>query len=144
MATDRDLSREIVFEAGRATCVQRIGPGCYRDAEVDSNFRSAMRCGRGSCGGSQDADSRRPAQQRHGAGGFSRMGRCCFVAHGALSPARIDVLDKRTGRELARVPLAGVGRLVAVPGRDELWAIHDGAKGRVVSHLAIGPAPVSH
>ena len=140
MATDRDLSREIVFEAGAPTCVLRAGQICYRDGETDQNIRSAIDVVR--------EVPENPATQilegaRNDVTGLAVQedGPLLFIAHGALTPARIHVLDKRTGRELARIPLAGVGRLVAVPGRDELWAIHDDAKGRVVSHLAIGPAP---
>lgn len=140
MATDRDLSREIVFEAGMPTCVERIGQGCYRDAEKDRSVRSAI-----DIVAEFHENAATPILEgaRNNVTGLAVQndGPLLFVAHGALSPARIHVLDKRSGRLLARIPLAGVGRLVAVPKRDELWAIHDGAGGRVVSHLAIGPAP---
>ena len=141
MATDRDLSREILFEAGTPTCVLRSAERCYRDAEMDANIRSAI-----DVVTEFREDPRTPnvlEGARNNVTGLAVQndGPLLFVAHGALSPARIHVLDKRTGRLLARQPLAGVGRLVSVPGRDELWVVHEGAAGRVVSHLAIGPAP---
>jgi hypothetical protein len=140
MATDRDLTREILFDEGAPACVERVGQACYRDDEVDRNIRSAIDV--------VDEFRENPATPvlegaRNNVTGLAVQldGPLLFVAHGALSPAQIHVLDKRSGRLLARVPLAGVGRLVAVQGRDELWAIHDGEGGRVVSHLALGPAP---
>jgi hypothetical protein len=140
MATDRDLSREIVFEAGTPTCVQLVGQSCYRDGEMDQNIRSAIDI---------VTDFRENPTTpifegaRNNVTGLAvqSAGPLLFVAHGELAPARIHVLDKRSGRQLARIALAGVGRLVAGPGRDDLWAIHDGDTGRVVSHLTIGPAP---
>ena len=141
MATDRDLSREIVFEAGTPTCVWRRGNECYRDGETDQNIRSAI-----DIVAEFREDAKTPVLEgaRNDVTGLAvqQDGPLLFVAHGRLAPARIHVLDKRTGRLLARVPLAGVGQLVVVPGRDELWAIHDDEAGRrVVSHLTIGAAP---
>jgi outer membrane protein assembly factor BamB len=141
MATDRDLSREIEFEAGTPTCVHRVGQRCYRDDETDGNIRSAI---------DVVTDFREDPRTttvfegaRNNVTGLAVQtdGPLLFAAHGSLSPARIHVLDKRSGRLLARIPIEGVGRLVAVPGSNELWAIHDLAGRRVVSHLAIGPAP---
>ena len=140
MATDRDMSREILFDAGAPTCVQRVGQDCYRDAEMDQNFRSAI-----DIVTDFPEDPATPVLEgaRNNVTGLAVQsdGPLLFVAHGRLSPARIHLLDKLTGRLLARIPLASVGRLVAVPGCDEIWAIHGGANGPVVSRLAIGPAP---
>lgn len=140
MATDRDLSREIVFEAGTPTCVQRVGERCYRDDMTDGNIRSAIDV---VTDFREDPRTTPLEGARNDVTGLAVQvdGPLLFAAHGSLSPARIHVLDKRSGRLLARVPLEGVGRLVAVPGRNELWAIHDLAGRRVVSHLAIGSAP---
>ncbi len=140
MATDRDLSREILFEAGTPTCVQRIEQRCYRDTEMDQAIRSAI---------DVVTDVRENPSTpifegaRNNVTGLAvqTAGPLLFIAHGQLSPARIHVLDKRSGRELARVPLAGVGRLVVGPDADDLWAVHDGDGGRVVSKLHVGPAP---
>ena len=140
MATDRDISREISFEAGTTTCVRLEGSRCYSDGERDMNIRSAIDIVR-----EFQEDPATPIQEgaRNNVTGLAvqREGTLLFVAHGRLNPSRIHVLDKRSGRELARVSLAGVGRLVAGPGRDDLWAIHDSDAGRVVSHLSVGPAP---
>ncbi|MEJ1964417.1 MAG: hypothetical protein WDO56_23885 [Gammaproteobacteria bacterium] len=140
MATDRDLSREIVFEAGTPTCVRLEGTQCYRDSQMDLSIRSAIDIVR------EVAEN--PATPifegaRNNVTGLAvqKGGPLLFVAHGQLSPARIHVLDKRTGRELGRVPLPGVGRLVSGPGRDDLWAIHDSDSGRGVSQLRVGAAP---
>ena len=140
MATDRDITREITFEAGTPTCVERAGQGCYRDSETDRSIRSAI-----DIVTEFNENPNTPVLEgaRNNVTGIAVQldGPLLFVAHGALPAAQIHILDKRSGRVLARVPLKGVGRLVAVPGRDEFWAIHDGAPGRVVSHLSIGPAP---
>jgi hypothetical protein len=140
MATDRDLSREIVFEAGTPTCVLRVGQRCYRDDQMDANIRSAIDV---VTDFQEDPKTTVLEGVRNNVTGLAVQtdGPLLFAAHGGLSPARIHVLDKRSGRLLARIPLEGVGRLVAVPDRNELWAIHDLAERRVVSHVAIGPAP---
>ena len=140
MATDRDIAHEIVFEAGASACVWLQGQRCYSDGEMDQNFRSAIDIVR-----EVPENPATPVLEglRNNVTGLAvqRDGPLLFVAHGQLAPARIHVLDKRSGRQLARVPLAGVGRLVIGPGRDDLWAIHDSDGARVVSHLRVGPAP---
>jgi len=140
VATDRDLSREIVFEAGTETCVEWVREQCYRDGEKDARIRSAIDV---VTDFREDPATPQFEGARNNVTGIAVQadGPLLFVAHGRLDPARIHVLDKRSGRLLARVPLAGVGRLVVGPGAQDIWAIHDGDRGRVVSRLRVGSAP---
>jgi DNA-binding beta-propeller fold protein YncE len=137
-ATDRDLSREMTFEQGTATCVLKLDERCYRDTEADCSFKSVIDI---VTEFREDPATLASEGSRNNVTGLAVQseGSLLFVAHGQLSGPGIHVLDKRTGRLIANVPLAGVGRLVVGPGRDDLWAIHDGARGgRVVSRLRIG------
>lgn len=139
-ATDRDLSRELPFENGSPTCVLKLGERCYRDNEADCSFKSVIDL---VTEFREDAATLTYEGSRNDVTGLAVQndGPLLFVAHGLVSEPDIRLFDKRTGKQLASFPLAGVGRLVVGPGQDDLWAIHDGKRGRVVSRLRIGAAP---
>lgn len=140
IATDRDISREIAFEAGSPVCARLEGPRCYRDAQIDESFRSAIDIVR-----EFPENPATPVHEgsRNDVTGLAvqRTGSLLFVAHGGLAEPRIHVFDKRSGRPLARIPLAGVGRLACGPGADDLWAIHEDNGARVVSRLRVHGGP---
>ncbi len=140
IATDRDLTREIPFDAGQSLCLQQVGQGCYRDGESDFRVSSAIDV---VAEVREDPATAAIEAARNNVTGIAvqQGGSLLFVAHGRLDQARIHVLDKRTGKLLAQIPLRGVGRLVAVPGSNDLWAIHDADADRVVSRLRVGAAP---
>lgn len=140
IATDRDISREIVFEAGSPVCVRLEGSRCYRDAQIDESFRSAIDIVREV---PENAATPVHESSRNDVTGLAvqRTGPLLFVAHGGLAEPRIHVFDKRSGRPLARIPLAGVGRLACGPGLDDLWAIHEDKGARVVSRLRVHGGP---
>ncbi len=129
MATDRDpVARDRVRSRNADLCRARRPRLLPRLARWIANIRSAIDI--------VTEFQRRPERRRFSKAPRNNVtglavqvdGPLLFVAHGALSPARIHVLDKRSGR-VARARSARRAWAGSSPCRAAMsfWAIHDGA-----------------
>jgi hypothetical protein len=130
IATDPDVVREVPFANGVATCVRTTEAGCYHDGAFDARIASAIDV---------------VADESSTAGVITGLavqpdGALLLVGRAAPGGGRLDLLDKESGRRLAVLPLAGVGRLVF--GRNgQLFAIHASGERTTVTRFRLRAAP---